>query len=144
MKEFQKFFRENLQSLHNEINSFEHEEDLWEIKGTIKNPPANIAMHMCGNLKHYIGHGIGNNGYIRNRDLEFSIKGLSKEQILNEINSTIEALDAVFEKLTYDDLLKNYEHDYYGENKKIAFVLSILSQHLGYHLGQINYYRRLI
>lgn len=101
-------------------------------------------MHLCGNLKHFIGFGIGKNGYIRNRDLEFSIKGLSKEDILSEIKSTSDAISPVLEKLTKEDLLNKYEYDFFGDGTTIDYVLMRLASHFTYHLGQINYFRRLL
>lgn len=144
MENYKEFFITNLETLSEEISLFENKNDLWKLNGSINNTCGNLAMHLCGNLKHFIGFGIGKNGYIRNRDLEFSIKGLSREDVLSEIKSTSDAITPVLEKLTKEDLLKKYDYDFFGEDAAINYVLMRLASHFTYHLGQINYFRRLL
>ena len=144
MELYEEFFISNLETLSEEISMFQNEADLWKLSGSLNNTCGNLAMHLCGNLKHFIGFGIGMNGYIRNRDLEFSIKGLSKEDILSEIKSTSDAISPVLEKLTKEDLLNKYEYDFFGDGTTIDYVLMRLASHFTYHLGQINYFRRLL
>ena len=144
MQAYKEFFITNLETLSKEISAFENESDLWKLEGSINNTCGNLVMHLCGNLKHYLGFGIGKNGYIRNRDSEFSIKDLSKDKLLNEINSTIEAITPVLEKITGEDLHKKYDYDFFGEGATIEYVFMRTASHFTYHLGQINYFRRLL
>ena len=144
MEVYKEFFISNLESLSEEISMFQNEADLWKLSGSINNTCGNLAIHLCGNLKHFIGFGIGKYEYIRNRDLEFSIKGLSKVDILSEIKSTSDVITPVLEKLTEEDLLKKYDYDFFDEGATINYVLMRLASHFTYHLGQINYFRRLL
>jgi len=109
-----------------------------------KNSPANLALHLCGNLKHNFGAVIGGNGFRRNRDLEFSAKGLSRKDITSDIDGTLKMITPVLEKLSSEDLLKPYPDTSMGEGETIGSVIIRIGIHLGYHLGQINYHRRLL
>jgi hypothetical protein len=144
MKAYKNLFLGNLATLKEDINSYANESDLWLLKGSITNSPANLALHVCGNLKHNIGTILGNSGYIRNRNAEFSATGLSKHDILIEIDSTISMISPVFDSLSQNDLLKPWPNDFYGEGQTIGSVIVRLAAHFGYHLGQINYHRRLL
>ena len=137
-------FISNLNSIKKEIESYPDDAGIWEIRGDINNAPATLAIHICGNLKHVLGAGIDNNGFIRNRDTEFSARGLSKEQVMNEIDLTIVMIEPVLDSLNSIDLEKPWPNDGFGEGQTIGSVLIRIGIHLGYHIGQINYHRRLL
>lgn len=134
----------DLNSLKNEILSFKSDADLWVKKGEIKNPAGVLSQHLCGNLKHFIGATIGLTGYMRNRDLEFSEIGLTREILIKNIDETIEVIKNSLPKLTSIDLDKIYPLPFLGKQVTNGELLLILQSHLAYHLGQINYLRRLI
>ena len=138
--QYQKF----LDNLRIEISLYSDENDLWKIAGDLKNTPGNLALHLCGNLKHNIGAVIGNNGYIRQRDLEFSTKGVSKADILNEIESTAATVIPILDTLRDNDLWKPFPESSHGEDQTVYDALIRLALHLGYHVGQINYHRRIL
>jgi len=144
MEIYKNLFLSNLATLKEDINSYSNEADMWRLQGSIKNSAANLAMHVCGNLKHNIGAVLGETEYVRNRDAEFSVKELSRKNILDEIESTITMIGPVFDSLSKDDLLKPWPNDFYGEGQSIDSVLFRLIWHMGYHLGKINYHRRLL
>ena len=71
-----KLFLRDLEKLKTEITSFKDEKNIWKISGDIKNSAGNLCLHICGNLQHFIGATLGNSGYIRKRDEEFSRKNV--------------------------------------------------------------------
>ncbi|NOS92497.1 MAG: DinB family protein [Cyclobacteriaceae bacterium] len=140
----QKLLDRDLAVLEKEISFYATDADLWKIAGDIKNPAGNLCLHLCGNLQYYIGAVLGNSGYVRNRDAEFSTKGLSKEQLLNEIAKTRKAVAAALENLNPTVLETIYPVEVFKDPMTTGYFLIHLSAHLGYHLGQINYHRRLL
>lgn len=134
----------DLNSLKNEILAFKTDADLWTIKGEIKNPAGVLSQHLCGNLKHFIGATLGNTGYLRNRDLEFSETGLKRDTLVENIEETIDIIKNSLPKLNNSDLEKNYPLPFLGKQVTNGELLLILQSHLAYHLGQINYLRRMI
>ena len=133
-----------LNQLNKEISSYKNEADIWKVTGDITNPPGNLCLHLCGNLQHYIGALIGKTGYMRNRNAEFSKKNISRHDLLMEINLTEEVITHVFDSLKEDDLKKPFPENIFGENATYAHAIMECELHLTYHLGQINYHRRIL
>ena len=137
-------FQTGLIQLKTEIESYPTEDSLWIVDADIKNSGGNLALHLIGNLNHFIGSAIGNTGYVRNRDLEFSDNGISKIKICNEIDLTLLMVKEVLSKLDDDDFKMIFpESKWPGKKVTTAFLLMHLLSHLFYHMGQINYHRRI-
>src|SRR5437868_11333119 len=144
MQSYKDLFLRNLNSLRKDIDSFSNEKDLWTFKGDTKNTPGNLCLHICGNLKHNFGKILGGGDYVRNRDSEFNKKDLSKAELLTEIDETIITVTPVLNDLKEEDINRIYPDDSREEGETIGEALARLSWHLGYHMGQINYQRRLL
>jgi hypothetical protein len=141
-KHFKLQFVKGLESLKAEINSFSNEKMMWETKVGVSNSAGNLALHLIGNLNHFIGAQFGKTGFIREREKEFSDKSISREVMLSNINETILVVEESFNKLPESALKKVFPLNTFGENKTVEEVLLILLAHFNYHLGQINYFRR--
>ena len=137
-------FKSDLEKLKTEISSYKNEETLWKISGEIKNSAGNLCLHLCGNLQHFIGAVLGNTGYVRNRDAEFSRKDVPIVELVAEIELTNNVVQRSFEKLTEDDLKKTYPINAFGYEMTTEYLLTNMATHFTYHLGQINYHRRLL
>lgn len=137
-------YNSDLEKLKTEISSYKDEMNLWKISGDVKNSAGNLCLHLCGNLQHFIGAILGNSGYIRNRDAEFSRKDVPIFELVAEIEITINIVQRSFEKLTEDDLKKSYPINAFGYEMTTEYLLTNMATHFTYHLGQINYHRRLL
>ena len=144
MNAYKELFVRTLSALKEDIASYKNEADIWILKGEIKNTPGNLAMHLCGNLKHTIGKVLGGANYTRNRDGEFSARDISKDGILKEIDGTIDMIGPVLDRLTTTDLAKPWPEDTFGEGQTIGSILMRILYHFGYHAGQVNYHRRIL
>ena len=134
----------DLQTLEKEIKAFKEEKHLWQITGDIKNSAGNLTLHLCGNLQHFIGAILGHSGYIRNRDAEFATKDVSRDKLLAEIEQTRKAVKHALETFDDKELDKDYPFALGGKTSSKAFFLVHLVSHFNYHLGQINYLRRVL
>ncbi|NWG28365.1 MAG: DinB family protein [Ignavibacteriaceae bacterium] len=137
-------FLRDLEKLKTEISSFKDEKKIWEISGNIKNSAGNLCLHLCGNLQHFIGTVLGNSGYIRNRDAEFSKKNVPIRELLAEIELTAEIVQKTLQSLKEEALQKTFPINVFGYEMTTEYFLIHLTTHLNYHLGQINYHRRLL
>lgn len=137
-------FEQNLSKLHEEISQYPDDSSLWVVKDGIKNSGGNLCLHLTGSLQHFIGNVIGESGYIRNRDAEFTLKNISKHKLLNEIDNTKVAVKDALEQCSKNELAKNYPLPLNGETVTTEFFLLHMLAHLNYHIGQINYHRRLL
>lgn len=137
-------FDKDLSALKKEITSYTNENDLWVIQNGILNSGGNLCLHLIGNLKHFIGKTLGTIPYERVREKEFSDKDIPAETLLTAIEETKLAVIKTLQGLTNDDFEKIYPINVFGtEMTTESFVLHLYG-HLNYHLGQINYHRRLL
>ena len=137
-------FERDLNKLIEEINLYKQEESLWKIKEGISNSAGNLCLHLVGNLNHFIGATLGQTGYIRHREDEFNLKNILRTDLIININNCALIVKETIEKLTVEDLNKDFPLEKHGSVVSTTHMLVHLLVHLGYHLGQINYHRRLI
>jgi uncharacterized damage-inducible protein DinB len=139
-----KLFKRDLNKLKGEIGLYKDETNLWLVHKDITNSAGNLCLHLVGNLNAFIGTELGHTGYIRQRNLEFSLKDIPRAELLKKVDDTIIMVENVLKKLATKDLAKNFPIDVFKEKMTTEFFLVHLSTHLAYHLGQINYHRRLL
>jgi uncharacterized damage-inducible protein DinB len=137
-------FNRDLNKLKVEIESYENENQIWAIDKNISNSAGNLCLHLIGNINNFIGTELGKTGYIRNRPLEFSLKDVPRTEIISKIDETILVVNNTLDSLTEADLKAIYPKIVFEKEMTTEFFLVHLSTHLAYHLGQINYHRRLI
>jgi len=138
------FFLRDLNKLKEEILLYKNENDLWKVESEIQNSAGTLALHLIGNLKHFIGAQIGFTGYVRNRDREFSDRNISREKIVFEVEETISIVKRVLPTIKDEDFSKEFPLEMYGAKRNTGYIILSLSTHFCYHLGQINYHRRLL
>lgn len=138
-------FERDLARLKEEINLYEDEDSLWVVEKNIKNSAGNLVLHLLGNLNHFIGATLGQTGYVRHRDEEFTQRNIPRSQMSDNIDKTATMIKKVLEGFSGEDLEKDYPLEVFRNKGKMktGFFLVHLTGHLNYHLGQINYHRRL-
>lgn len=137
-------FTRDLNKLKREIKSYQSEENLWIIDKEIKNSGGNLCLHLVGNINTYIAAEFGKNGYIRQREFEFSGKDIPKSELIQMIDQTIIDVKYAFQQITPEVLKSEYPILVFDKKTTTEFFLVHLATHLTYHLGQINYHRRLL
>jgi uncharacterized damage-inducible protein DinB len=144
-------FTSDLEKLKTEIASFKNEKNLWKISGDtrlnggqVKNSAGNLCLHICGNLQHFIGAVLGNSGYVRNRDAEFSRTNVPIRELVAEIEETLTVVKKTLESFPETKLNEIYPSNIFGEGTTTTAFLIHLATHFNYHLGQINYLRRIL
>jgi hypothetical protein len=137
-------FDRDLNKLITEINLYKDENDLWAIKEGISNSAGNLCLHLMGNLNHFIGAVLGNTGYVREREKEFSDKNIPVKDLIHSIEKTMAVVKESLSKLSAADFEKIFPLEVFGKPLKTDLFMVHLATHLSYHLGQINYHRRLL
>ncbi|TDE18404.1 DinB family protein [Dyadobacter psychrotolerans] len=140
----QTLFDRDLKRLKAEIQQYNNEEKIWYFEKNITNSAGNLCLHLIGNLNTYIGAQLGQTTYIRNRDLEFSAKNIPRTELLSKIEETIHVVKETLEKLSEHELEMEYPIVVFDKKTSTEYLLVHLTTHLTYHLGQINYHRRLL
>ncbi|MDE3252678.1 MAG: DUF1572 family protein [Bacteroidota bacterium] len=137
-------FERDIAKLKTEITAYREESNLWVTDADIANSGGNLCLHLMGNLQHYIGHILGGSGYERNRPEEFSRKNIPVATICTELDHIRQLIPATIRSVSTDQLNAQYPEKVFPESMTTEFFLLHLYAHLNYHLGQINYHRRLL
>ncbi len=144
LETLKKLFTRDLEKLKKEISLYRNEQKIWYTEKEIPNSAGNLCLHLVGNLNAHIGAELGKTGYMRNRELEFSLKDIPQAELIKKVEDTITVVQTSLEKLTDEHLSEEYPVLVFREETSIEYMLVHLATHLGYHLGQVNYHRRLL
>jgi uncharacterized damage-inducible protein DinB len=137
-------FEKDLNKLIEEINLYPDDASLWKQKDGIKNTGGNLCLHLAGSLQHFIGAIIGESGYVRNRDAEFSLKNITRQKIIGELEATKLIVKDTLEQVSKRELDQNFAVKMGEQTVTTEYWLVLMITHLNYHLGQVNYHRRLL
>jgi hypothetical protein len=137
-------YERDLRKWIEEVNLFQSEENLWKTTGTVKNSSGNLTLHIIGGLNHYVGATLAHTGYVRDRPQEFARKGVPRQELVAELEALIPLIKSTlnnFAAAQMDSQFPVIFDDAYNSN---SYVLVRLYAHLDYHLGQVNYLRRIL
>jgi DinB superfamily len=142
--ELARLFERDLHRLTQEIAAYATEKCLWELQTGIANPGGTLCLHLLGNLNEYVGSTLGHADFVRNRPEEFSLRDVPQAELLARLANLRTTVGETLIKLTEADLVKQYPVEVLGYPMTTGHFLIHLYGHLNYHLGQINYHRRLV
>jgi uncharacterized damage-inducible protein DinB len=143
---------ESLKAIYlREINTLEREVDLypddaniWRELPGLPNSAGNLILHLAGNLQHFFGATLGNTGYVRDREAEFSKRNTTRHALKKELEATRPSLEAAFSNLTEDKLEETFPVKVGDSELSTQEAMLHFLSHLAYHLGQIDYHRRAV
>ncbi len=136
-------YERDLLKLKDEIEKFKDESNIWKNTEGVINPAGTLVLHLLGNLNYTIGSIIGKTGYVRNREQEFSLKDVPREKLISEIENTMAVVKTSLQGINQAKLEETYSLEMFGV-KSTAYYLTVFYGHLNYHLGQVNYLRRIL
>jgi hypothetical protein len=143
-KELGALYRRDLTRLTQQIEAFPDDAALWQTHPAVTNCAGNLALHIEGNLREFVGRQLGGNSYTRQRDLEFSSKGVTKQEIENRLAEIKQTIPAIIENLSTEQLETTYPQVVFERPTSTHELLTSLYGHLNWHLGQIDYLRRIL
>ncbi|REG92739.1 DinB family protein [Algoriphagus antarcticus] len=144
LKEFIRLFERDTERLKLEIGAYSTEENLWKVDHNITNSAGNLCLHLVGNMSHFVGKEIGGFDYRRDREFEFAGKNVPKSELIELIEKLQDVVTASLEGLDEIMLERDYPLEVFGAKMTHSYFLIHLYGHFSYHLGQINYHRRLL
>lgn len=133
----------DINRLQQEIEAYADESQLWQTPGTISNSAGNLCLHLAGNLQTYIGRELGGTGYVRDRPAEFTAKNIPRSELIAILRHTATVVEKTLAALDPAMLQAEYPVLIWEEKTTVEYVLVHLATHLTYHLGQVNYHRRM-
>ncbi|HEY9004600.1 MAG TPA: DUF1572 family protein [Ohtaekwangia sp.] len=135
------FYERDISRLIDEVNLFRHEENLWKTKGSVKNSSGSLVLHIIGGTNYLIGATLANTGYIRDRHQEFIKKDVARKELVKQLEALVPMISNTLDTLSLDG---EYPLPFDGTKRSNSYVLMQLALHLNYHLGQVNYLRRIL
>jgi len=138
------FYERDIRKLIEEVNLFSNEDNLWRTHGSVKNTSGNLVLHIIGGLNYLVGTQLAQTGYVRNRDQEFTSKGVKKEYLIAGLEELIPMINKTLNAFTQEDMEAEYPLIFDDMKVSNSYVLLQLLLHLNYHLGQVNYLRRTL
>lgn len=142
--DIQRLLVRELKGFAREIEMFPDEASVWRTPPGVSNSAGNLALHVCGNLKHFVGAVLGGTGYVRTRDREFAARDVPRETILLEIRETIGVVSSVLSRLPDGILDAPYPEVHGGVQLSGRTFLLHVCTHAAFHLGQAGYLRRAV
>ncbi len=133
-----------LEGFRREIELFPDDASMWKTLPGITNPAGNLALHVAGNLQHYVGAVLGRTGYVRQRDAEFNCRDVSRAEVIAELEEAIRAVREVLTRLPADRLDQPYPEAVMGTTVRTGLFLTHVATHAAFHLGQAGYLRRAL
>lgn len=130
-----------LRAFQREILLFPDDAAVWATLPGITNSAGNLALHVAGNLRDFVGRVLGGLPYIRDRDDEFGRRTGTREEVVTALEAAIGAVEQT-------PLDQGREGEFPerpgGYRVEMRLFLMHLCVHAAYHLGQAGYLRRAL
>jgi hypothetical protein len=136
------YFRD-LTRVVQELQAFPDTAACWATAAGVTNAAGTLALHLEGNLREYIGHQLGRIPFRRDRPREFSDRGIAQAELISRIETARSMTDSVLRELSDEALDAAFPEPLFDTMLSTRMTLIHLNSHLNYHLGQIDYLRRL-
>jgi uncharacterized damage-inducible protein DinB len=111
------------------------ESQLWWRANERSNSVGNLMLHLSGNLSQWVLNGIGGRPFERQRSMEFSVGGTTREQLIGGLTRVVAECRAVVSGLAEADLLAPRTIQSYSTDGLRALLHAW--EHMSYHTGQI-------
>jgi hypothetical protein len=133
-----------LEGFKRELAQFPDDDSVWKTAPGVANSAGNLALHLSGNLQHFIGTVLGGTGYARNREAEFGRRSGSREEVYHELDAAIAVVRRVLPSIPAETLAAEFPEPVMGLKFRTSTFLVHLCAHAGFHLGQAGYLRRIV
>ncbi len=133
-----------LASLCDELRAYPDERDIWALPPGIPNSAGTLALHLIGNVRAFIGAQYGATGYVRDRPAEFSRRDVPRADLIREIEVAADEVTRALASFDQSLLPAPYPLEVGGLRIPTGRFLQHLASHLSYHLGQVDYHRRVV
>jgi uncharacterized damage-inducible protein DinB len=134
----------DLQALRREVEAYSDEHDLWTTVPGLPNVGGTLALHLAGNIQHYLGATLGRTGYVRDRPAEFARRDVPRAELIRDIEAARAAVQTALAVAHASDTNADYPELIAGKKVSTGEYLIHLAAHFAYHLGQLDYHRRVV
>ena len=133
-----------LRALARELQAYPDDASVWRTFPGVVNSAGTLALHLAGNIQHYVGAKLGGTGYQRDRPAEFARRDVPRGDLLKEIERAIAAAETTLPQVSETALAADFPEAVGGRTIRTDEFLVHVAMHLGWHLGQVDYHRRMV
>lgn len=126
------------------LRAYPDEAAIWSLPAGLPNSAGNLALHIAGNLRWFIGAQLGGSGYVRDRDAEFSTKAMPRDELVKRLEAAADECTRALAQLDASRLDEPFPLEIGGIRLTTGLLIGHLVSHLSYHLGQMDYHRRIV
>jgi len=144
LEDVRRVLARELEAFAREVELFPDDESLWSTLPGVANSAGNLALHACGNLRHFVGAVLGGSGYVRDRDAEIATRSGRRQDLARQVRETAELVSDVLARVPGEALPAPYPKRHDGVQLRCDTFLLHLCTHLAFHLGQAGYLRRAL
>lgn len=140
----QTVFTRELRAFRRELEAYPDEASVWRTVPGLPNTGGTLALHVAGNMQHFMGAILGHDGYRRDRDAEFARRDVPRSELIAGIDAAIRSVERTLPSVSDAALAKPYPEPIAKRTLGTGLFLVHLATHLSYHLGQLDYHRRAV
>jgi hypothetical protein len=142
--DYARFFGRELATVRDELLAYPDSDAIWALPAGLPNSAGTLALHIAGNLRWFIGGQLGGSGYVRDRDAEFSLRGVPREELVRNVEAASDEVARALANIDDSRLEQPFPLEVGGVRLPTGRFVGHLAVHLGYHLGQLDYHRRIV
>ncbi len=144
LEDLQAIYLREIETLQRELDLYPDDASVWKELPGLPNSTGNLILHVAGSLQHFFGATLGKTGYVRDRDAEFAKRGVSRSDLNKELEAAKAGVSTGFANLTEARLSQTFPVQFTDTEFSTQLTLLQFQSHLAYHLGQIDYHRRVV
>ena len=133
-----------LRAIERELDAYETEEQVWSLPPGLPNSGGTLALHAAGNLQHFLGAVLGGSSYVRDRDAEFQRRNVARSELIEELRRAASSVQQVLDRVDRSTLDGDYPLPVANRRLMTSDFLLHLATHLAYHVGQLDFHRRIV
>jgi DinB superfamily len=144
IKDLKMLYLREVATLERELDLYPDDASVWKELPGLPNPAGTLFLHLSGSLQYFFGKVLGGSGYVRDREAEFSKRNVPRNELKQELSRARQGVLAAFANLTEDSLEQVFPANFADAEFSTRLTLLQFLSHLAYHLGQIDYHRRVV
>jgi DinB superfamily len=144
LEDLKAIYLREVATLERELDLYPNDESVWKELPGLPNSAGTLILHVAGSLQHFFGATLGNTGYVRNREAEFSKRDVPRIELQKELEAARAGVNAGFANVTEARLSQPFPNKFTDTELSTQLTLLQFLSHLAYHLGQIDYHRRVV
>jgi len=134
----------DLRALARQVEAYPDDAALWRTPDGAPNSAGTLVVHLAGNIQHYLGAHLAGTAFVRDRPGEFSARDVPRAALLRQIEAAQAAVRSAAKRSGDRALDEDFPEIVGGMRVATGEYLIHLVSHFAYHLGQVDYHRRLV